>query len=488
MRPRLTLKLAIVTAAGVAAVLGVFAYIRVVRETALFESDIRRDHASLAHGFAIAASATAHEFDDRSVQRLVSDADLSTDRIRIRWLPRQVGPKWQDGRRPVTVSRLLRRPDGTEEIVSSVGVLRDGAEIGVIEMREALSEKESYLGYTVQRSIIQTSFVALLCWLVITGAGWWLVQRPLSRIVAKVNRIGNGDLSISTEVYSADEMGYLAGELNTMCRRLTDLQQRTERATQAKLAAMEQLRHADRLSTVGLLAAGVAHELGTPLNVILARGNMIARGKSDGEAAPADAQIIVEQVRRMTDIIRQLLDFTRIRRPKTDTAQLDGIIRQTAEMLGPLAKKAGVVIEVEPMIPFPAVVDAVQISQVITNLVVNAIHAQPDGGRVRLSITEVHASPPGVDGPPLPCIAIFVADDGLGMPDEVRSHVFEPFFTTKGVGKGSGLGLSVAYGMVREHRGWIAVDSVPGRGSTFTVYLPRQAIDRVVEAREVAGE
>jgi two-component system, NtrC family, sensor kinase len=240
------------------------------------------------------------------------------------------------------------------------------------------------------------------------------------------------------------------------------------------VAALTQLRHADRLANVGKLASGIAHELGTPLNVIGGWGRMIAaRELEDAEAADG-ARIIVDQAERMTRIIRQLLDFARRRSPRKELLDLRTPIAQSLALLAPLAEKRHARFEQRlPAEPALVQADAAQLQQVLTNLLVNAVQAMPSGGRIEAALyREKLVPPPDSGAPPGEYFCIEVQDEGTGMSEEVLGRVFEPFFTTKEPGEGTGLGLSVSQGIAQEHGGWIALESKPGAGSRFRVYLP----------------
>jgi two-component system, NtrC family, sensor kinase len=188
----------------------------------------------------------------------------------------------------------------------------------------------------------------------------------------------------------------------------------------------------------------------------------------------------------MTLIIRQLLDFARRRDPERSPADVEACAAQTLSLLSPLAVKRGITLELaaaEP--PLTAYLDVGQIQQALTNLVVNGMQAMPKGGKLTVGVRRERAVPPADHGGPAgEYLCLWVEDQGVGMSDDVRAHVFEPFYTTKDVGEGTGLGLSVAYGIVREHGGWIAVESYPERGSRFSIYLPLDSIDPLeAEAR-----
>jgi signal transduction histidine kinase len=263
-------------------------------------------------------------------------------------------------------------------------------------------------------------------------------------------------------------------ERREMLDRLLEADARAQNESRLRLSTMEQLRHADRLSTVGTLAAGLAHELGTPLNVVLGRAKMIAAGEVTGDEAKGNARTVAEQAERMARIIRQLLDFARRRAPHGTVTDVRQTAEQTLALLTPMAKKASVaLVRKGTDEPAKAKVDADQLQQVLTNLVVNGIHSMPRGGTLSVVVDRVRHLPPDyVSGHGEEWIRVAVRDEGTGIPPEALPHIFDPFFTTKGVGEGTGLGLSVAFGIVREHGGWIGVESEPGKGSCFRVYLP----------------
>jgi signal transduction histidine kinase len=259
---------------------------------------------------------------------------------------------------------------------------------------------------------------------------------------------------------------------------LIEARTRVETETKARIVALEQLRHADRLSTVGKLASGIAHELGTPLNVISGRASMIATKEVEGAESIESARIVVQSADRVTGIIRQLLDFARRRGPQRAEEDLGAIAQQTTSLLRTLAGKKRVTLEVAGEPHVVADVDSAQLQQALTNLVVNAIQAANQGGNVSVTLGAERATPPpDVGGDERETAFLRVKDDGPGMSDEVLAHVFDPFFTTKGVGEGTGLGLSVAWGIARDHGGWIAAESAPGEGATFTLHLPRKKSD-----------
>jgi signal transduction histidine kinase len=195
----------------------------------------------------------------------------------------------------------------------------------------------------------------------------------------------------------------------------------------------------------------------------------------EGDEAIESARIVLEQAERMTALIRQLLDFARPRALQKQSLSVDGIVKRVCELVGTIARKANVKLAgTSETQGLQIDADEGQLHQVLTNLAINAIHAMPDGGTVQLVARLADATPPPyVGSADTRWVAIEVHDTGTGMDAATRERIFEPFFTTKQVGEGTGLGLSVSWGIVREHGGWIDVQSEAGTGSTFTVWLPR---------------
>ena len=235
--------------------------------------------------------------------------------------------------------------------------------------------------------------------------------------------------------------------------------------------AVDQLRHADRLNVIGKLAAGVAHEIGTPLNVISGSAELLQAGRVAPEKREELLAGILKQAHRIGVIIRQLLDFGRRAATSTSRVDLNDVVRASAVMLEPLATKGSSRLEVR-LCEHLLVVDAnaSEIEQVISNLVINGLHAMPGGGVLRVE-TLRRAQSSGT--PWLACVV--VEDEGTGIAPEHLPHIFDPFFTTKEVGGGTGLGLSVSYAIVQDHGGRIEVESELARGSRFRVCLPLAA-------------
>ncbi|HSO37613.1 MAG TPA: HAMP domain-containing sensor histidine kinase, partial [Labilithrix sp.] len=371
--------------------------------------------------------------------------------------------------------RLEPTAGGVRRVSVWLPVDENGISPGALELSRPLDQEAQLVRWVVRDKALTSMGAVLVAVFLSVVVGLGFIGKPINALVLQARRIGAGDTSSRVAVVRRDEIGDLGHELNAMCEQLNAAREKLLAEADARVKTVEQLRHADRLSTVGKLAAGLAHELGTPLNVVSGRAKMIASGRLASDAVVENATIIHGQAARMTKIIRQLLDFARRGHAKKATVDVKALSRSVVELLTPLARKRGVVLSLDggegaAMLD----VDAGQIEQVLSNLVVNGVDAISEGGEVVVRIRAEAATPPaGSEAEPGDYLRIDVQDSGAGIRKEDVGRVFEPFFTTKDVGLGTGLGLSVAHGIVREHGGWIAVQSEEKRGSCFSVYLPR---------------
>ncbi len=469
---KLAYKLTLAFIAGTCLILSVNAVRRVQREIALFERYVSREHRVIGRTVGAAAVAVWRTEGRERAMQVIRDADQQHE-IQIRWLDGSDADATVALSSGQSSSTLLTGPHGERFRKTVVPVRVDAGHAGAIELSESLDEEGRYIEKTILDTFATTVTLVAVCGILAMALGVWLVGRPMRRLVEKARRVGEGDFNTPLELRQHDELGVLATEMNAMCERLVVATDRADAEAEARIATLEQLRHADRLTTVGKLASGIAHELGTPLNVVSGRARMIITGEAEGQEVVESAEVIVSASRRMTTIIRQLLDFARRRGPQKAEEDVHDVVRRALSLVGHLMEKRGVSLELVGGTAL-AEIDTTQIEQVVTNLVVNGAQAMVSGGLLTVVVRQVSAiAPLDLDrvGTRRQWVAIAVVDQGRGIPAEDLPHIFEPFYTTKGVGEGTGLGLSVAYGIVQEHGGFITVESQP-RGTTFTVHLP----------------
>ncbi|MHC4502990.1 MAG: ATP-binding protein [Planctomycetota bacterium] len=275
-----------------------------------------------------------------------------------------------------------------------------------------------------------------------------LVTRPLRRLTQVAERISRGDLRPEIDIRAGGEIGKLSASFEHM---LAGLEARTR-----ALAA------AERMAAVGELAAGVAHEINNPLDGVQNCLRQHERGRADDPKCREFLALIKEGLVRMETVVRQLLTFAKDEKSKRQMVDADAVVRNSLVFVEHRASKKRCKLSFDTNGKLPTIwADERGLHQVIVNLVMNAIDSVEDGGEVRIRTVAAN------DG-----VTIEVADTGAGMTEEVRSRMFEPFFTTKEVGKGTGLGLSVSKNIVDAHGGTIDVETIPGKGSVFTVTLP----------------
>lgn len=304
------------------------------------------------------------------------------------------------------------------------------------------------------------------------------VSKPVALLEQGMKRLGKGDFDSPIEITSRDEMGLLARTFNSMAYDIkryreklenwaNELQQEVDRKTREIMEAQEQLVNAEKLASLGRLAAGVAHELNSPLTGIVTFAHLMRqRIAPDNKLDAEDLDTIIEQANRCSKIIKGLLGFSRKGESEKIRVNLNDLLENSLSMVNGQAKFHNVKIETHLGAPLPTVnVDPNQIQQVIINMLTNAADAMSDRGQIE--ITTRAAAEDGAD-----FVEMEFTDSGPGIIPEHMGRIFEPFFTTKPVGKGTGLGLPVSYGIVKRHGGDILVRSKVGKGATFVIRIP----------------
>lgn len=312
-----------------------------------------------------------------------------------------------------------------------------------------------------------------------------LIYVPLRDLESGAKSIALGNFGQPIPIRSNDEFGRVAASFNQMadsldqsCCDMQDMVQTLElkvkERTQELLVAEAEIAQSEKLASVGLLAAGVAHELNNPLTGVLTFTTLMRKTRPDGSQDAEDLDLVIRETKRCASIIKRLLDFAREKVPVKGLLDLNLLIGETVRFVDRTASLQGIVIATDLDPELPRIWgDADLIKQVVMNLLVNAEQAIESNGRIVVE-TRPHFAPaleqPGVE--PVPMVEVSVTDTGCGIPESNFQRIFDPFFTSKSVGKGTGLGLSVSYGIIKAHGGKINVESVIGKGSTFRVYLP----------------
>jgi len=296
---------------------------------------------------------------------------------------------------------------------------------------------------------------------------WVLIRRitmPLRLLRDSAEAVGKGDFSRRVEVTSNDECGELAVVFNRMTENLTASQAEIQETMKTLKDTQAQLIQTEKLSAMGEFVAGVAHELNNPLTGVIGFSQMLEEsGINERQQVYLDR--VIGSAERCRKIVQSLLAFSRRHRPERKTVQIHELLQSALEILKYelLSGNIEIVTNLSPEIP-PVLVDPHQIQQVFLNILNNArqaIENHQTGGSISISTLLVSDQ-----------VRICFRDTGPGISPEDMKNIFNPFFTTKRVGEGTGLGLSLSYGLIREHGGTITAESEPGKGSVFTVDLP----------------
>jgi two-component system NtrC family sensor kinase len=290
------------------------------------------------------------------------------------------------------------------------------------------------------------------------------IHRQSAELKVGERRRGSVEVGYTRFIMAGDDSPFLSEEqsLIEMVAREIAIHIERHESDEQRAKLQEQLRHADRLATLGQLAAGVAHEINEPLANILGFAQLAKKAPRLPKQAGDDMDKIVRNCLHARGIIQKLLTFARQMPPERARIDLNSIVRDGLYFLESRCAKASIEVKRELCEDLPEIsADASQLHQVLVNLVVNAIQAMPEGGVVTIG-TSVEDD----------MVILTVADTGCGMTDDVKERVFTPFFTTKDINEGTGLGLAVVHGIVASHGGNISLESTPGHGTRFEVRLP----------------
>lgn len=479
---RVTVKMALGMIVGTSILLFLHGWMRINYSRLMLERDAQQDALFYSDIIAniIIKDLSSNHYSSKSLQ-LIEYISRKTEGLQVSWLSKvDIERQIQNGDADLLtlfqgkdepIVRIRRDPPQRDRVVVFRPIRSEGSVQGALKIADSLQDEKVIVGNIIERTIILGILVSIAIALLSMIMGGILIGRPISRIAHKLRLVGESDLLAPLVVSQKDEIGFIAREINNMSEKLA-------RETQRREQALNQLRHSERLKTVGQLAAGVVHELRTPLAVISGRAELMEQEKLGVVLISENARIIHQQSIKMSHILQLLLDFSRQSAAKKVRGELSTTIKKCVEMVRSLAQKNMVQVEIElPPEKCEIEADFLQLDQVFTNLLINAIQAMNKGGRLHISMQRQKRRPQE-NNQALPArdyVCVSVHDSGSGIAPENLTNIFEPFFTTKKMGEGTGLGLAISHGIVKEHGGWIDVQSEVGRGSCFTVCLPENA-------------
>ena len=474
----------------------------------LIEQAVEREAIDAAAAAAMGVAANLTERDElpsgAELEALLADFTQAVPSLRALTVARITGQLHvveasTDPHPPAGYERLVREAVATRELVVSseragstrlvaVPLERDSRPYGAVVATLSMETVERLRREARTAALVFGASAILVLIVLLELLIHRFVHQPFRSIREAMDRASGGDLQARARAHRNDEIGVVAAGLNAMLERVSDFNAALQRAVQRStselrernrqlmesahrlFAARTELGRAQRLAVAGQMAASVAHQIGTPLNLISGYVQMILQDVPPDSVAAARLRTVLDQISRVAAIVQGLLDQARRppleRRAMAPRQLLDGLI----ELVRPALESAQIVLECEAAEDLPAVsVDLGQAEQVFLSLITNSIDAMPEGGSLRLSARADETF-----------VEFEVADSGQGIAPEDQPRVFDPLFTTKQPGRGTGLGLTIVRDVVAAHGGSVALCSQPGEGTTVLVRLPRADL---VEAR-----
>lgn len=356
-------------------------------------------------------------------------------------------------------------------LIRTAQVIRNNAIIGRAGLILSLDDEQKRISRT--RQLLLTYFV--LDFILLLGLGAFIlariVVRPVNRLLSATEKITDGVYGHQVTVAGARELAQLADSFNAMSaalaqkqQELSDQLQQLEAMNQDLKLAREEAIRSEKLASVGLLAAGTAHEIGTPLASVMGYAELLGQELA-GQPVQADyLRRLQEGCSRIDRIVRGLLEYARPKAASCEPFYLQALLQRTVELVQHqgMLKEVTIDLQATPGLP-PVLLDPHQLQQVLLNLLLNAADAMPGGGRLEITVSA------GVSGA---CQLLQVQDSGSGIAPEHLPRLFDPFFTTKEPGKGTGLGLAIAARIIEGFGGTITATSTVGKGSCFSLRLP----------------
>ena len=323
--------------------------------------------------------------------------------------------------------------------------------------------------HRIAASLIAIAVVLLVVATVIPLVAHRYVTVPLAQLRRRVSDLDSAEGVERSP--AGDEVESISGEFKRVDKELARAHRRLIEESERKLQLERRLLHSDKLATIGTLASGFAHEIGTPLGVIRGRAELLLNNHPDDRKLKESLRVIVEQIDGIAKMVRTVLDLGRRREPVRVASDIRAIANRTIQLLEPEATRRGVAVVTE-LGPEPLLVecDPDQLQQVFVNLEVNALHAMAEqGGTLRIT-----SATNGASGK----VKLYFEDTGPGVPQAIQDRIFDPFFTTKDPGKGTGMGLAVSQTIVSDHDGELALEQ-NSHGARFVVTLPASPVGRL---------
>lgn len=361
----------------------------------------------------------------------------------------------------------LVRTDGREELLRIERV--DEADLGAIAIYYDLGFERA----AAKREVLLVVLAVGLATLGLALAAAWIARvlgAKLGGLVHAAERVAAGELDVRIDESPLLEIEQVSRSFNVMTAALADARRRIEEGDEAHRELERRVRHSEALAIVGQVASSFAHEIGSPLSTILGWARLGSQDESIGAEAREQFETIAAQCDRIRRVVERMLHVARPSADERGMVDLAEVVREVAAFLSIEARRKGVELRLLLDRAAPRV-EAVrdQLLEVVMNLAVNAIRAQPEGGSLRITLSTIRH---GEDDAPVNALCLEVADAGPGIPEADRALVFEPFYSTRRASGGTGLGLSIVADVVRNLGGKVSVGAAPEGGALFQVSLP----------------
>jgi len=331
-----------------------------------------------------------------------------------------------------------------------------------------------YLKNKVVSVFVLIAIISIIALAIISVFTVKRITKPVNELYLLTEKVSKGDLTARVQISSNDEIGELIRSFNEMVQSLQNvtegyvnltktLEQKVEEKTKELERARDQLIQNEKLSAIGRLAAGIAHEINNPLTAILINSHLLKEKIGDNSRISEKLDLIIEETQRCAKIVSGLLEFSRQTPPEMKIVSINDIINKTLILFESVLLANNIKLETSLTQELPMIMaDESKIKQVLTNILLNSIDAMPNGGNLRIQ---------SLLSPNRKFVEIEIKDSGIGIPKENLDRIFDPFFTTK-KSKGTGLGLSISYGIIQQHNGTIEVNSEVNKGTIVKIRLP----------------
>src|SRR6056297_2503727 len=354
---RLTIKITFAVLMGVALILSAFSYQSIQREREQLKKNLSRESRHIGESLRVIVTELWQQRGQEAALDFLQKANQGYTQTLVRWVwvqgdvptryqPRVPLDQLGDLLKEETVALLASSSDGRDFLLTYLPLLTETGRIGAIELSEPMDEMHDYVQESLRRSalIVGASIASGLLLMGLLGSIW--IDRPMRKLRAQAERIGTGDFSTSVNLPGSDEIAELSSTIERMRGQLAEAREAEQQATREKIETLEKLRHTERLATLGQLSAGMAHELGTPLNVISGRAKLIGAVAEAPTDVARSAAVIGEQAERMTRIMRQLLSFARRGEVRKQTVDGNLLLSSVRPPLEPTVKKQGIELDI----------------------------------------------------------------------------------------------------------------------------------------------